>query len=178
MGDFNFQSEFSNVNYGGACRALKRQRRRVGGFWSGLGGVAVVAVGLGVLAALFAVFIGGNIGGTLAYIVILGGMTGFLLWRARHFQSAIREAPIRTGITHIRLTPEGYFVEHPGHQSLMRWSHLHGVIATKDALLILHSPFEFFPIEAKAFESYEHMQQVAEQIKDWLRESGAKEREE
>ncbi len=54
MGDFNFQSEFSNVNYGGACRALKRQRRRVGGFWSGLGGVAVVAVGLGVLAALFA----------------------------------------------------------------------------------------------------------------------------
>ena len=168
MDDLNFQSEFSNVNYGGACRALKQQRRRAGSGW---GGLLVFAVGFGTIAALLIIFIGGNIGGTMAYVIFVGGLIGLLLWRSRQVQSAIKNAPLRVGVTKIRLTPEGYFTEHPGHQALMRWSHLHGAIATKDALLILHSPYEFFPIEAKAFDDFAHMERVTEQIKIWIEES-------
>ena len=171
MDDLKFLSEFSNVNYGQACQALKQRRRRAGGFWSGWGGILVFAVGLGLIAALFVIFIGGNIGGTMAYVIFVGGLIGLLLWRSRQVQSAIKNAPLRVGVTKIRLTPEGYFTEHPGHQALMRWSHLHGAIATKDALLILHSPYEFFPIEAKAFDDFAHMERVTEQIKIWIEES-------
>ena len=146
-----FDTRFSNLNFNKACRALRQERNRTKSFWQGWGGLFVIALGIGAVAGAVSGLIGGNLGGTLAYVIIFGGMIAFLVYRSRQAQSVVREAPIRSGVTRVRLDPEGYTTIHPGLESRVRWSHVHGVVTTPEALLILHSGYEFFPIEAGAF---------------------------
>ncbi|UWQ09751.1 YcxB family protein [Aliiroseovarius crassostreae] len=164
MSDFVFQSTFQNVNFKKACKALRKRRGRAGGFLDGWIGFIGGALGVGAVAGV----VGGNLGGGLAYVVGIGGLMGLLMLYGRRGQKAMLEAPIRSGITQIRLSPEGYALEHPGHTSLTRWSHVPGVIVTPQALLILHSDYEYYPIEAAAFRDAEEMQKVAAQIRDWI----------
>ncbi|UWQ12753.1 YcxB family protein (plasmid) [Aliiroseovarius crassostreae] len=172
MSDFVFQSTFQNVNFKKACKALKQRRTRAGSFLEGWIGFIGGALGVGAVAGLIAGVVGGNLGGGLAYVVGIGGLIGLLMLYGRRGQKAMLEAPIRSGITQIRLSPEGYALEHPGHTSLTRWSHVPGVIATPQALLILHSDYEYYPIEAAAFRDAEEMKKVAAQIQDWIAATG------
>ncbi len=48
-----------------------------------------------------------------------------------------------------------------------------GVVTTPEALLILHSGYEFFPIEAGAFADVAEMEAVAARIRDWIAAAGA-----
>ncbi|UWP94014.1 YcxB family protein (plasmid) [Aliiroseovarius crassostreae] len=172
MSDFVFQSTFQNVNFKKACKALRKRRGRASGFLDGWGGFILGALAIGVAAGLVSGGIGGELGNTLAYVIIFGGLMGLLTWYGRRGQKAMLEAPIRSGITQIRLSPDGYALEHPGHTSLTRWSHVPGVIVTPQALLILHSDYEYYPIEAAAFRDAEEMEKVAAQIQDWIAATG------
>ena len=83
-------------------------------------------------------------------------------------QSAIYDSPIRAGLTTFRLSAEGYHTEHPGYESLMRWSHVPDVLVTDQGLLFVHSDYEYFPIEAKAFRDHDEMVATAKQVKQWI----------
>lgn len=168
MQDLTFQSNFQNVNFKKACTALKRRRKRSVRLLDGWIGFIGGALGVGGVAGLVSGTMGGNLGGSLAYVIGVGGLIGLLMLYGRKGRKAMLQAPIRSGVTHIRLSSEGYELEHPGHTSLTRWSHVPGVIATPHGLFILHSDYEFYPIEAAAFKDTAEIEQVAAQISDWI----------
>ena len=107
--------------------------------------------------------------------VRLGAVGSFFVGAALFFQRIqssrqhkTKFSKLREGKEKIILNEEGYRIEHPGHEGIVRWSHVEGVLLTKDAILILNSEYEYYPIEAKAFISAEEMKATAEQIQKWI----------
>lgn len=168
MTEINLTTEFGNTNFNKACRAVRSRRNQKAGFWQGWGGWIICALGLGVLAGIVSALVGGKLGATLVYVIIFGGLCGLIMLWSKRAQNVIKEAPIRIGPTQIMLRPDGYASAHPGYEAFIKWSHIPGVIVTPQALLILHSDLEFYPIEADAFEDADHMQRVADQITEWI----------
>jgi len=168
MTDYVFQSEFRNVEIGEACKALSHRRRGQGGFWTGPFGFITAFVILGGLGGTVSGFIDGEKGIFLGLLAAALGATIFWVTMSKKAQTNLYEAPIRVGPVKISLSPEGYHVTHPGFESLTRWSHLPGVISTPQGLLILHSDYEYYPIEMNAFRDEEEMEAVADQIRSWI----------
>ncbi len=168
MTEFVYQSKFQNVDYDKACLALRRNRQHSGKIWSGWVGLMVAALAIGGLAGFVLWFIGGIQGTFLAFVISIIGLFRLLIFKTRMAQKALSDAPLRSGVTQIRLTSEGYYSEHPGHEGITRWSHIAGVLNTPQALLILHSDYEFYPIETAAFRDEKEMNETADQIRNWI----------
>ena len=169
MRELVFQSEFSNVDMKKACKALSRRRQKTVGFWAGPWALFFQAALLVVIAIVANRLIESKLLNALTPLLLIFGICGFVFVSSRKAQASIYDSPIRAGITNIRLSPEGYHTEHPGCESLMRWSHVPDVLVTNQGLLLVHSDYEYYPIESKAFRDHDEMVATAEQIKSWIR---------
>ncbi|GAB5446548.1 MAG: hypothetical protein Gyms2KO_14210 [Gymnodinialimonas sp.] len=127
-----------------------------------------MALAVGALAGGLNAFFDGGTGRLLALTVLISGV-GWLIWSTNQkARTAMMQAPVRSGVTQITLSPKGCAVEHPGVKALYLWSHILDVVVTEQGLLLLHSDYEYYPIEAAAFENPSEMETVAAQIKDWI----------
>ncbi|NNE56601.1 MAG: YcxB family protein [Hellea sp.] len=151
-----------------ACEALTQRRRDLGKSrpgWLVNMALAIIAAGAVVLYKSAITLEQAII---IALLLILIGLVAFGTVSSKKAQTAMHNAPIRVGPTKIRFSPEGYHMEHPGVTSLTRWSHIPDVIATPHGLIIVHSDYEYYPVEAKAFRDETEMEAVANQIKIWI----------
>lgn len=168
MPELEFQSEFKNVDMRKACKALSRRRQKNRAFWTSSLGLYVQIAMLLAIAMFARFYLGGELLRALIPLLLIFSISGLILLYSSKAQSYVYEAPIRAGVTKFRLTPEGYHTEHPGYESLMRWSHVPDVLVTDQGLLIVHSDYEYFPIEVNAFRDSEEMEATANQIKKWI----------
>lgn len=163
-----FYSRYSAIDSKTANSALKKERRKYYSFWQSPAGTMLMAVLIGVVAGVASAMIDGELGSVVSYAILFSGLIAFLFYRMWVAQKAMRNAPVREGVAKVSLSPLGYRVTHPGHESLFYWSHVEGVLTTPQGILILHSPYEYYPIEAAAFDTREQLEKVAEQIREWI----------
>jgi len=163
-----YQTSFENVQIPKACKALRKRRYKQVGFWKGWGHLLVKGLLVGAAAGLVSGTLNNELGNALGFLLMCGGVIWLSISYSKRAQASVKTAAIRQGIAEIKLTPEGYHATHPGYEALTRWSHVPDVVVTPQALLILHSDHEFYPIEAAAFKDAAEMQDVAAQIKEWI----------
>ena len=157
MREFEFQSTFRNVEVQVANRALQQFRKGKAPFWEGWLGYIGGGLVVGLIVGLFSSQLDQRLG--LAVSVIVIGFSGVLVYLAcvRRAREAVVNAPIRSGVTQIGLSSNGVSLNHPGHDSVTRWSHILDVVTTPQGLILLFSEYEYYPIEIAAFQDADEL---------------------
>lgn len=175
-----FNTTFAHVDSRKACNDLRVRRLKNGNLTDSRLVITFIAIVILIAGSVVGIVAGAIFGpqvkGIVVSVAVMAGLYGFVLYLAKKNQSVLATQPLRAGVTKMTLTPEGYMANHPGYDTLTRWSHVTDVLTTDQGLLMLHGDYEYFPIEADAFDSRQQMEDVARQIKLWVDDAKASER--
>lgn len=168
MTKFEIQNHFEAIDH----KAARAQINRVGGQRYGMFKISLPLMGVAILIGIL-IGLGGSIfqNTYLLYAMILIAtaiLVPIAMARTKKATDDKSSMKKHAGVTQVTLSEEGYAIKHPGVESLVRWSHVHGVTHTKDALLILNSPVEYYPIEASAIGGEAEMEELARKIEQWI----------
>lgn len=101
----------------------------------------------------------------LGILIGLGSLFWLMRLLRRRSRRILTVSPLRAGVTTITFEEDGFRQSNDAYESFTRWRYLYDALATPQALLILFTQHEYYPIEAAAFDSPDHMEQVAADIR-------------